>query len=240
MFRGGGEGPAQIFGTFPECFQKTFWIWSPPQQILWRLSKNYNMDVIYSAISRGHDNIKENSAHIFRYLQFVNRSGTQPMKMLAELNNVVGQRHQLPLVGRGQGSLLLPWEGEQVAVVEPKPQKVVLIRCEVVVFQEVEITPVGDGPGWEHHDDWEHNRSRQWQKLNWCWLMLMLMLYRPHYQRICFFAFLYFWNSLFAFLERLPTKGSNWTPLIQKTWNYHGNQTKTMKTMILPFKKHGN
>ena len=174
-----------------------------------------------------------------------------------ELNNVVGQRHQLPLVGRGQGSLLLPWEGEQVAVVEPKPQKVVmgyiakkhyisqtkqqnLIRCEVVVVQEVEITPVGDGPGWEHHDDWEHNRSRQWQKLNWCWLMLMLMLYRPHYQRICFFAFLYFWNSHFAFLERLPTKGSNWTPLIQKTWNYHGNQTKTMKTMILPFKKHGN
>ena len=115
-----------------------------------------------------------------------------------------------------------------------------LISCEVVVVQEVEITPVGDGPGWEHHDDWEHNRSRQWQKLNWCWLMLMLMLYRPHYQRICFFAFLYFWNSLFAFLERLPTKGSNWTPLIQKTWNYHGNQTKTMKTMILPFKKHGN
>ena len=46
---------------------------------------NYNMDVIYSAISRGHDNIKENSAHIFRYLQFVNRSGTQPMKMLAAL-----------------------------------------------------------------------------------------------------------------------------------------------------------
>ena len=43
------------------------------------------MDVIYSAISRGHDNIKENSAHIFRYLQFVNRNGTQPMKMLAAL-----------------------------------------------------------------------------------------------------------------------------------------------------------
>ena len=33
----------------------------------------------------GHDNIKENSAHIFRYLPFVNRSGTQPMKMLAAL-----------------------------------------------------------------------------------------------------------------------------------------------------------
>ena len=187
MFRGGGECPAQIFGTFPECLVDGGELRSPP-----------------------------------------------------ELNNVVGERHQLPLEGRGQGSLLLPWEGEQVAVVEPKPQKVVLIRCEVVVVQEVEITPVGDGPGWEHHDDWEHNRSRQWQKLNWCWLMLMLMLYRPHYQRICFFAFLYFWNSLFAFLERLPTKGSNWTPLIQKTWNYHGNQTKTMKTMILPFKKHGN
>ena len=38
-----------------------------------------------------------------------------------ELNNVVGERHQLPLEGRGQGSLFLPWEGEQVAVVEPKP-----------------------------------------------------------------------------------------------------------------------
>ena len=38
-----------------------------------------------------------------------------------ELNDVVGERHQLPLEGRGQGSLLLPGEGEQVAVVEPKP-----------------------------------------------------------------------------------------------------------------------
>ena len=149
------------------------------------------MDVIYSAISRGHDNIKENSAHIFRYLQFVNRSDQEAVIVVAhvpravlelvlksseqsvllpipplaqlnqrvllaldgdelalgrrqptnprlghlkiphhlllkskepvsslvdggelrsppELNNVVGQRHQLPLVGRGQGSLLLP------------------------------------------------------------------------------------------------------------------------------------
>ena len=48
------------------------------------------------------------------------------LRLPPELNNVVGKRHQLPLEGRGQGSLLLPWEGEQVAVVEPKPQKVVL------------------------------------------------------------------------------------------------------------------
>ena len=69
----GGECPAQIFGTFPECLVDGGELRSPP-----------------------------------------------------ELNNVVGERHQLPLEGRGQGSLLLPWEGEQVAVVEPEPQKVVL------------------------------------------------------------------------------------------------------------------
>ena len=40
-----------------------------PKQILWRPSRNYNMDVIYSAISRGHDNVEDNSAHIFRYFQ---------------------------------------------------------------------------------------------------------------------------------------------------------------------------
>ena len=38
-----------------------------------------------------------------------------------------------------------------------------LVRCSVVVVQEVEIAPVRDGPGWEHHDDCEHNRLRQWQ-----------------------------------------------------------------------------
>ena len=31
---------------------------------------------------------------------------------------------------------------------------------------DVAITPVSDGPGSEHHDDCEHNRSCQWQKLN--------------------------------------------------------------------------
>ena len=59
---------------------------------------------------------------------------------------------------------------------EPKLQKVVLwyiakkqyisqtkqqnlLRCEVVTVQEAEIAPVLDGPGWEHHDNCEHNRS---------------------------------------------------------------------------------
>ena len=41
-----------------------------------------------------------------------------------------------------------------------------LIRREVVTVQEVEITPVPDGPVREHHGHCEQNCSRQWQKLN--------------------------------------------------------------------------
>ena len=67
MFRWGRGGPALIFGTFPDCFQKTFSIWFP----LWRPWRNYNMDAIYSAISRRHDMTKICSH--FTYLQFVSK-----------------------------------------------------------------------------------------------------------------------------------------------------------------------
>ena len=83
-----------------------------------------------------------------------------------------------------QGSLLLPWESKQIAVMEPKPKKLVLwyiatktlqftnkttkpLQREVITVLEVEITPVRDGTSREHHDQCEHNCSRQWQKLNW-------------------------------------------------------------------------
>ncbi len=43
-----------------------------------------------------------------------------------ELNNVLGERHQLPLEGWDQGCLLLQGKGKQVVVMVAKPKKVVL------------------------------------------------------------------------------------------------------------------
>ena len=81
------------------------------------------MDVIYSAISRGHDNIKENSAHIFRYLQFVNRSDQEAVIVVAhvplavkELGLKSSEQGVLlpipPLVQLNQGVLFAPDGGE--------------------------------------------------------------------------------------------------------------------------------
>ena len=68
-----------------------------------------------------------------------------------------------------------------------------LIRCEVVVVQEVEIAPVRDGPDWEHHDLCEHNHLCQWQKLNW------IRLVEPHYFRIFATTLQYFCNFILHF-----------------------------------------
>ena len=46
--------------------------------------------------------------------------------MLPKLDDVLGDKHQLYPEGGDQGSLLSPGEGEQVAVMEVKLQKVVL------------------------------------------------------------------------------------------------------------------
>ena len=56
-----------------------------------------------------------------------------------------------------------------------------------------------------------HVNGKSWTDVGWCWCWCWLN----------FFAFLYFWNSFFAFLERLPTEGSNWPHLVQKT-SRHG------------------
>ena len=42
-----------------------------------------------------------------------------------------------------------------------------IIRWGVVPIKEITVAPVSDGPGGEHHDEFEHNCSRLCQHLNW-------------------------------------------------------------------------
>ena len=99
------------------------------------------MDVIYSAISRGHDNIKENSAHIFRYLQFVNRSDQEAVIVVAHVPLAV---HQLDLKSSEQGVLLpipllaqlnqrvlLALDGDEVALGRRQPTNPCLSHLQI-------------------------------------------------------------------------------------------------------------
>ena len=84
------------------------------------------------------------------------------------------------------------------------------------------------GPGWKHHDDCEHKRSRQWQMLNW------IRLIKPHYLRIfattlqfsatsfCIFAtrsIYTAWGStdlLWSKKRYVTNTRPNWPPLVFK------------------------
>ena len=50
------------------------------------------------------------------------------------------------------------------------------------------------GPGWKHHDDCEHKRSRQWQKLNWIRLNHTIKGFMQLHFCISVTPFLHFWN----------------------------------------------
>ena len=84
------------------------------------------MNVIHSAISRGHDNIKENSAHIFRYLQFVNRSDQEAVIVVAHVPLAVkelglksseqGVLLPIPLLAQLNQGVLLALDDDEVAL----------------------------------------------------------------------------------------------------------------------------
>ena len=91
------------------------------------------------------------------------------------------------------------------------------------------------GPGWKHHDDCEHKRSRQWQKLNWIRLNHTIKGFMQLHFCISGTPFLHFWNVYQQKNEKLwnhPEKQWKPTKTVNKhetTLKNHGNQPKNMK-----------
>ena len=109
------------------------------------------------------------------------------------------------------------------------------------------------GPGWKHHDDCEHKRSRQWQKLNWIRLNHTIKGFMQLHFCISVTPFLHFWNvyqhlwnvyqqkdptELLWSKKRettMETKQRPWKPWFYLLKNMETNQ-KPWKNMKLPWK----